>query len=153
MITISPEARRVVEQHARETYPLECCGLLVGRLADDGTRIVVEAKPVPNVAPGDQSRAYRVDELDILRTGRAVSSRGLDVVGIYHSHPDEDSYFSAKDLAESSSWYSFVVLSVRSGEISAARAFRPNLEKTEAPEEELVYGEDTHPNTAAAVRR
>ena len=63
----------------------------------------------------------------------------MDLVGIFHSHPDEDAYFSSTDLKNSCPWYSFVVMSVRNGVIDYARCFRPDPEQTTAEEEELEY--------------
>ena len=69
----------------------------------------------------------------------AVERAGEELVGIYHSHPDCDAYFSTTDLKNSCPWYSFVVLSVKSGEFDHANSWLPNVDQTEAAKEELIY--------------
>ncbi len=63
----------------------------------------------------------------------------MDLVGIYHSHPDCDAYFSETDLKNSCPWYSFVVLSIQKGEFDHANSWLPNAEQTAAEKEELTY--------------
>ena len=63
----------------------------------------------------------------------------MDLIGIFHSHPDCDAYFSETDLKNSCPWYSFVVLSIYKGEFHHANSFLPNAEQTAAPKEELKY--------------
>jgi proteasome lid subunit RPN8/RPN11 len=63
----------------------------------------------------------------------------MDLVGIYHSHPDCDAYFSKTDLENSCPWYSFIVLSIQKGEFHHANSWLPNAEQTKAEKEELTY--------------
>jgi proteasome lid subunit RPN8/RPN11 len=64
---------------------------------------------------------------------------GMDLIGIFHSHPDCDAYFSPTDLKNSCPWYSFVVLSIKGGEFDHAGCFIPNMEQTAAEQEALAY--------------
>ena len=66
-------------------------------------------------------------------------ARGLDLIGIFHSHPDADAYFSDTDLKNSCPWYSFVVLSVYNGTFDHAKSFLPDPDQTKADEEELKW--------------
>jgi proteasome lid subunit RPN8/RPN11 len=63
----------------------------------------------------------------------------MDLIGIYHSHPDCSACFSKTDLQNSCPWYSFVVLSIQEGEFHHANSWLPNPERTEAIQEELIY--------------
>ena len=82
-----------VVAHAREAAPAECCGLLLGH--GDG---VVEAVRTRN-ASDDPSR-FVVEPADHIRERRQARSRGLDVVGFYHSHPRSAAVPSDTDRAE-----------------------------------------------------
>ena len=81
----------------------------------------------------------------IARTNReatlheAARERNMDLIGIYHSHPDCDAYFSKTDLQNSCPWYSFIVLSIQKGEFHHANSWLPNFDQTEAAKEELSY--------------
>ena len=63
----------------------------------------------------------------------------MDLIGIFHSHPDCDAYFSKTDLENSCPWYSFVVLSIKNGEFDHANSFLPDPDQTEADKEELIW--------------
>ena len=138
MIRIEAEPWQVMLAHARETYPNECCGAMLGEL-DDGSKIVSVAMPLENAFAGAQAARYELRPEDLLAADRAARERNLDLIGIYHSHPDCDAYFSTTDLKNSCPWYSFVVLSIRKGEFDHANSWLPNADQTEAAKEELSY--------------
>jgi proteasome lid subunit RPN8/RPN11 len=125
-------------EHARRIYPNECCGAMLGSI-DDGAKLVREAMPLENSFQGAQAARYELRPEDLLAADRAARSRNMDLIGIYHSHPDCDAYFSQTDLKNSCPWYSFVVLSIRGGEFDHANSWLPNAEQTEAAKEELNY--------------
>ena len=77
--------------------------------------------------------------LDSSVVAAMLKNEGLDLVGIYHSHPDCGAYFSETDLKNSCPWYSFIVLSIQNGEFDHANSWLPNAEQTEAEKEELIY--------------
>ena len=138
MIRIEAEPWQVMLAHARETYPNECCGAMLGEL-DDGSKIVSVAMPLENAFAGARAARYELSPEDLLAADRAARERNLDLIGIYHSHPDCDAYFSTTDLKNSCPWYSFVVLSIRKGEFDHANSWLPNADQTEAAKEELSY--------------
>ncbi len=153
MIKVEPEAWGVMVAHAEKTYPDECCGAMVGETADDGTKTVKLAVPMRNSYEGPQEDRYELHPEDLLAADREARARGLDLIGIFHSHPDCDAYFSQTDLKNSCPWYSFVVLSVQKGRFHHANSFLPDADQTVAEKEELIYAEDSDSNAAAAVRR
>ena len=138
MIRIEPEPWATMVSHARQTYPNECCGAMLGSI-QDGEKTVRAALPLENAFTGPQATRYELRPEDLLAADRAARTRHMDLIGIYHSHPDCDAYFSSTDLRNSCPWYSFVVLSVQQGEFHHAHSFLPNPEQTEAPQEELIY--------------
>jgi len=152
MTRIEPEAWRVMVAHAEKTYPDECCGAMLGSTGEDGSRHVVEAVPMRNSYEGPQEDRYELHPEDLLKADREARARGLDLVGIFHSHPDCDAYFSQTDLKNSCPWYSFVVLSVQKGRFHHAASFLPDADQTRAEKEELIYGQDSDSHTAATVR-
>ena len=124
--------------HARKTYPNECCGAMLGS-AVNGEKVVREAIALENAYEGSQATRYELKPEDLLAADRAARIHNMELIGIYHSHPDCDAYFSATDLRNSCPWYSFVVLSIQRGEFHHANSWLPNLEQTEAAKEELTY--------------
>ena len=80
---------RHVEQHA----PLEACGLLAGR--NDTVQHVI---PVRNQA--QSAVRFVMDPYEQLQALAWIESQGLDLVGIFHSHPAGPETPSATDIAE-----------------------------------------------------
>ncbi len=124
--------------HAERTYPNECCGVMLGRIEGDN-KYVTEALALENAFHGEQGERYEVRPEDLLKAESAAREHGLDLVGIFHSHPDCDAYFSDTDLKNSCPWYSFVVLSVTNGKFNHANSFIPDVDQTLAEKEELKW--------------
>jgi proteasome lid subunit RPN8/RPN11 len=138
MIRIQVEPWASMVAHARKTYPNECCGAMLGT-TDGEKKVVTEAIALENAYEGAQAARYELRPEDLLAADKAARDRGMDLIGIYHSHPDCDAYFSKTDLQNSCPWYSFVVLSIQKGEFHHANSWLPNVEQTDAAKEELVY--------------
>jgi proteasome lid subunit RPN8/RPN11 len=144
MIHIEPDAWREMVAHAQATYPNECCGAMLGTSGTPGAnggaeKAVSIALPLENAYTGERGSRYELRPEDLLRADKEARSRKLDLVGIYHSHPDCDAYFSETDLKNSCPWYSFVVLSISNGAFHHANSWLPDAEQTKAEREELTY--------------
>lgn len=120
--------------HARATYPKECCGMMTGTDSK-----ITAAIPCKNVYEGDQKDRFQVSTDDIYRVQRETREQGVELIGFFHSHPDEGAYFSSTDLKNASPWHAHVVLSIRQGEFRDAKAFRVDLDLTASTEEELKW--------------
>ena len=138
MIRIEPGPWTAMVAHARQTYPNECCGAMLGAI-DGDSKLVRVALPLQNAFAGAQAARYELRPEDLLAADREARTQKLDLVGIYHSHPDCGAYFSQTDLKNSCPWYSFVVLSIQNGEFDHANSWLPNAEQTAAEKEELIY--------------
>src|SRR5579884_2831080 len=97
MIKIAATPWTVMVGHAERTFPNECCGAMLGRIEGE-TKLVVEAVPLENAFSGEQGERYELRPEDLLAADKAARERGLDLIGIFHSHPDCDAYFSQNDL-------------------------------------------------------
>lgn len=93
-----------VFQHARECYPEECCGLLTGTESAGPLHVVrcsnVQSKRVARGESNlDASRAFWIDEQELLHALRTAEASGERLVLIYHSHVDTAAYLSHTDVA------------------------------------------------------
>jgi proteasome lid subunit RPN8/RPN11 len=138
MIRIDTEAWATMVSHARKTYPNECCGAMLGSV-DGEEKLVRVAVPLDNAFAGEQGERYEIRPQDLVAAEAAARLQNMDLVGIFHSHPDCDAYFSKTDLENSCPWYSFVVLSIRNGEFDHANSFLPDADQTHAGKEELQH--------------
>jgi proteasome lid subunit RPN8/RPN11 len=138
MISIESKAWDVMVSHAEKTYPNECCGAMIGAI-DGSDKFVKLAVPMANAFTGEQGARYELRQEDLLRADSEARQHGMDLIGIFHSHPDCDAYFSKTDLENSCPWYSFVVLSIKNGAFDHANSFLPDPDQTKADKEELTW--------------
>ena len=113
-----------IRKHGEETYPHECCGVLLGRVDDDGTRVVTSTARAGNTRTDSAHNRYNIDPKDLIRIQREGRDRGEDIVGFYHSHPDHPARWSSTDLAEAH-WFgcSYVITSVEKGNAVLTNSF------------------------------
>lgn len=126
-----------VIRHASETFPEECCGFLIGE--DGGDRMTMEAQRARNSATESKGSRYVIDPLEIMKCERESASRGLKVLGYYHSHPDHPSIPSEFDRQNAWPGYSYLIVSVISGHPSGIRSWRLTDDRSRFVREELFY--------------
>ena len=114
--------------HGEETYPHECCGVLLGRFVchSDADAIHVEAAVrAGNTRTDSAHNRYNIAPVELVRIQRQAREQGWDIVGFYHSHPDHPAQWSQTDFAEAH-WLgcSYVITSVEQGKAAITNAFR-----------------------------
>ena len=138
MISVEKPAWDLMVAHAEKIFPNECCGAMLGKI-DGDSKTVTKAVAIENSYTGAQGARYELRPEDLLKADREARAAGLDLIGIFHSHPNCDAYFSKTDLENSCPWYSFVVLSIKGGKFDHANSFLPNADQTAADKEELKW--------------
>ncbi|MFW9929496.1 MAG: Mov34/MPN/PAD-1 family protein [Candidatus Thorarchaeota archaeon] len=134
-IIISNENIKKIRVHGEQTYPEECCGFLIGYSNDENK--VVMIKSTDNVSSEMRERRYNIDPLVILAVDKEVEKMGLEILGIYHSHPDHPAKPSMFDLDHAWPNVSYVVLSIVQGKSEAMTSWRLSNDRKEFIEEEL----------------
>ncbi len=108
-------SRTLYEQlraHGEQTYPYECCGILLGKVTDQSMEVVSLVR-AGNTRTDAAHNRYHIDPKELLAAQREGRRLGLDILGFYHSHPDHPAQWSATDFAEAH-WFgcSYVITSV-----------------------------------------
>jgi proteasome lid subunit RPN8/RPN11 len=138
MITLSEKHRDEVAAHGERDYPYECCGLLLGNFADGGVKNVAEIYPISNAREEQAKRnRFLIRPEELLRGERYAATRSLEVVGFYHSHPDDAAVPSQYDLEHAWPTYSYIVVSVRGGEAQDLRSWEMEPDRSRFSEEEI----------------
>ena len=121
MLKISRSSYEALRRHAEETYPHECCGALIGEISGD-VRMVRDAVRCNNDKPA--ADWYSIDPRELVRIQREAAQSGADIIGFYHSHPDDRAQWSASDLAEAH-WMgcSYVITAVEKGRAAETNSF------------------------------
>ena len=115
--------RERLRQWAQQGYPRECCGLLLGRSADGVVR-VAEATSARNLNTERAQDRFELDPQDFLRADTLARERGLEIVGVWHTHPDHPAVPSATDLESAWEGWSYLILSVAAQGVQAMRSWR-----------------------------
>src|SRR5438093_13453557 len=112
-----------IRQHGEETYPHECCGVLLGQFEGE-TRLVTSIARCGNTRTDSPHNRYHIDPKELVRIQREGRERSEDIVGFYHSHPDHPAHWSSTDLAEAH-WFgcSYVITSVDKGKAVITNSF------------------------------
>src|SRR6266851_126423 len=124
MLTLFQSDYASLRQHGEESYPHECCGVLLGRFEDDGSKAVSRIARCGNTREDSPHNRYNIDPRELIRIQREGRERGEDIVGFYHSHPDHPAQWSSTDLAEAH-WFgcSYVITSVEKGKAAMTNSF------------------------------
>jgi proteasome lid subunit RPN8/RPN11 len=127
MIRLSQEHLQTIRAHAESTYPDECCGMILGYLANEG-KTVVEVVPTENAwnteaaaeFPGEHTaeskkRQYAIAPEVMLKMQKEARDRSLNIIGIFHSHPDHPAIPSECDRLYAWQGYSYIIVTVQNG--------------------------------------
>ena len=103
--------------HAYAGYPLEACGLLVGR----GTTV---ERFVACTNEAASARIYTIPPKELLRAERTAEDDGLEVLGVFHSHTHSEPYPSPTDVTQAPdpAWH-YVIVSLKR-EAPETRSYR-----------------------------
>lgn len=112
-----------IRAHGEETYPHECCGVLLGHSMQEGWRIV-SAVRAGNTRMDSAHNRYQIAPLELVRIERDASRQGLEIAGFYHSHPDHPAQWSQTDFAEAH-WLGccYVITEVAGGKAAVTNSF------------------------------
>jgi proteasome lid subunit RPN8/RPN11 len=134
MLTIPKEIQEQIQAHGVAAYPYEGCGLLLGTAVSAGSRqavphhnIVAAIRPTQNVWPVEAEKPvrFRIDEQEWVQAELEAMRQGLDVVGVFHSHPDSLPVASPRDLAWAAfAGYSYLITEIRNGVVGDGRSWQ-----------------------------
>src|SRR5437870_2802037 len=96
MLQIPAALLALIHEHAKESYPEECCGIFIGT-RQGSSRIALELRRAGNLNTERARDRYLMDSKDQLAAEKAARSKNLEVIGYYHSHPDHPARPSATD--------------------------------------------------------
>lgn len=148
-IALSDTHILAIRTHAESTYPEECCGLLLGRVTGD-VKTLVEVWPTKNAWSAEaeddcspekvltKKRRYAISPADMLKGMKDGRDRDLEIIGIYHSHPDCAAVPSECDRTLAWPEYSYIIVSVRQGCCEDLRSWNLDADSNFQAEEILT---------------
>lgn len=119
MILFTEPLMKQMQSDAVQRYPRECCGILLGRREESTEcRVVQYIYPVRNVAKEAlQGRRFEMSPKSILRAEQFGMRHRMELIGVYHSHPDVEARVSGEDRQYAMPGCSYPILSVRDGRV------------------------------------
>jgi len=137
MITIAETLLNEIREHGVRDYPYECCGLLLGRYTEHG-KLVEETYPISNAREESAKRnRFLITPEELMRGERYATSRDLEIVGFYHSHPDSPAVPSNYDLEHAWPTYSYIIVSTRAGGATDLFSWEQEPDRSRFNEEEI----------------
>jgi proteasome lid subunit RPN8/RPN11 len=124
MLRIAYADYEALRAHGQETYPNECCGVLLGKnVAGEGNH-VQQLVRAGNTRTDSAHNRYNIAPQELVKIQRQARGLGLDIVGFYHSHPDHPAQWSPTDFAEAH-WLgcSYIITSVEHGKAVTTNSF------------------------------
>jgi proteasome lid subunit RPN8/RPN11 len=93
-IRIKSDVLRRMQTHAQQDAVNECCGMLAGRDA-----VITRAFPASNAARNPPTE-YEIAPKELFQLTREIRAAGLQLLGIYHSHPNGKNEPSPRDIEQ-----------------------------------------------------
>ena len=131
---ISRPLLQQIHAHLQASYPNEGCGVMLGR---DGT--VTEVISADNQRNDSARNRYLIDPLVYLKIEREADKRGLQVLGIYHSHPDVAARPSQFDLDHAWPDFSYLIVSVFKGKVVESNSWKLRDDRSAFDQEAIEF--------------
>ena len=135
-LILHDEAKKIMSKHAQNDFPDECCGFLYGH--ENENRIIELAVPVENKKEGDKKRRFEISSIDYMKAEQKALINKIDLLGVYHSHPQHPALASEHDLKQAMPFFSYIILSVMDGKVDDIKSWKLNEENTAFNEETII---------------
>lgn len=133
-IALQAKVDAAIRAHGRDAFPHECCGAMLG-----SGGVVREAFALPNTTEEGPRRRFLVRPDDYRAAEKRARDTGLELLGFYHSHPDHPARPSQYDLDHAWPSFSYVIVSVMSGEDQALTSWQLKADRSAFDEEDVTY--------------
>jgi proteasome lid subunit RPN8/RPN11 len=135
MIRFERAAEQVMFDDAKNAFPDECCGFMYG-VQEGDNRIITIALPINNAATENRKRRFVISPKDYLKGEQYAIENNLELLGIYHSHPNHPAIPSEHDRVAAQPFFSYVIISVTEDGVKNVRSWLLN-EDSQFDEEQL----------------
>ena len=126
MIILEIHAQKIIVDDAVEAFPDECCGFIFGYEDANGRRVITYAQPVINAKEGDKRRRFEIAPHDYLQAEQYAEEHQIELLGVYHSHPNHPAVPSEHDRAAAQPFFSYLIISVNDKQPGVIRSWRLN---------------------------
>lgn len=132
-----------INRHGEMDYPHECCGFIYGRVSED-ERHITELRMQSNEREDSRENRFLITPDEFLLAERYARKTGLDMLGVYHSHPDHPAIPSEFDREHAWPWYTYLIVSVNEGEAGVLKGWQLREDRSGYDELELTIEEESN---------
>jgi proteasome lid subunit RPN8/RPN11 len=142
MIVLDQKIIQGIRQHGEEEYPYECCGMLLGTLLPDQVKQIKEHWPLSNARENSaRHNRFLISPVEFMKCERIARSKQMDILGVYHSHPDHPASPSEYDREHAFPFYSYVIVSVAKGKAEDLTSWQLEGDRSGFISERILHGE------------
>ncbi len=116
-----------MESAAKKAYPSECCGILVGKRSEKGEIEITEIREASNQFHGQKSVHFQINPLFVYHLEQEIEASGLEIVGVYHSHPDCPAILSKEDENYMVPGLEYVIMSVTAQGVVDVKSYKKSV--------------------------
>ncbi len=125
-----------IENQAEESYPYECCGLLLGHFTKNGSE-AFEYVPLENTKEENRKRRFLIDQGEYQRIEDRADEKGQSIVSIVHSHPDHPDKPSQFDQDHAWPGLSYIIVSVMKGKAKSLSSWQLKNNRSSFTQEKI----------------
>ena len=122
-LKISKEANSIMEDHVVEGFPDEVCGFFFGHETEK-ERHITSVRKVENAKDGDKRRRFEISPFDYMKAEAHALKENVQLLGVYHSHPQHNADASEHDLKQALPYFSYVIYSIIDGNIDDIKSWQ-----------------------------
>lgn len=138
MLKIKKEHIEQIKKQGEKGYPYEICGFLIGKIDyENNIREVLEVYQVENQNKERANDRFEIDPKDYLKVEEYADKNGMQIVGIYHTHPDHPDRPSKTDLMFAQPDMSYIIMSIENGKYKSFGNYVLDLDKNQFVEEKV----------------
>ena len=141
-LVLEPRHVTAVRRHGEADYPYEACGL-IGGLVEGSRLVAVQLVPLPNARSDAARNRYLIDPEAFRRAQQKLDRDGLDIIGVYHSHPDHPPIPSQYDRDHAWPRLVYVIAAVAGGKAGDLKAWILSDDRASFDAEPLTIEERT----------
>jgi proteasome lid subunit RPN8/RPN11 len=133
MLVVPNQLIERINEHVEKAYPGEGAGFLLGLNGD-----VRDVLPLDN-AREEEARHNRflLTPKDYLKAEMQAMELGVDLIGVFHSHPDCPNVPSEYDREWAQPFFSYIITRVDEGKVVSHRSWRLVEDRSKYDEEEI----------------
>ncbi len=138
MIIVSKTHFSEIKLQSIAAYPYECCGAMLGKVLDNGSKEVLSCFDIVNQSDEDKRRRFKITADDYRFLEAKADELGMTLLGFYHSHPDHPAIPSETDLEYAWPFFSYIIQAVYDGQPTDFKSFELSLDTHVFVDETLV---------------